>query len=77
MKNFVGEDGGLIMEKIRIEGMTCQHCVMSITKALATIGLKEIKINLEKGEATFENPGQVSKESISGAVEKAGYKVVG
>lgn len=64
------------MEKIKIQGMTCQHCVMSVTKALAAIpGLKSIEVSLEKGEATFENPAKISKESIRAAVEKAGYKV--
>lgn len=65
------------MEKIEIEGMTCQHCVMSVTKALAAIpGLRDIKVDLEKGEAIFENLGGVPKENIREAVEKAGYKVI-
>lgn len=64
------------MEKIKIQGMTCQHCVMSVTKALGMIpGLKGIKVDLAKGEATFENTQKVSPESIRKAVEEAGYKV--
>ena len=64
------------MEKIKIQGMTCQHCVMSVTKALGMIpGLKGIKVDLVKGEATFENTQKVSPESIRKAVEEAGYKV--
>ena len=64
------------MEKIKIQGMTCQHCVMSVTKALGMIpGLKGIKVDLAKGEATFEKTQKVSPESIRKAVEEAGYKV--
>lgn len=64
------------MEKIKIKGMTCQHCVMSVTKVLTAIpGLKSIEVSLEKEEATFENPGKVSKESIRKAIEKAGYRI--
>ena len=64
------------MEKVKINGMTCQHCVMSVTKALTTIpGLTNIRVNLVKGEATFENPQNISPEKIRKTVEDAGYKV--
>jgi copper chaperone len=64
------------MEKVKIQGMSCQHCVMAVTKALNKIdGLKEVKVDLEKGEASFENQGQVSHEKIGQAVEEAGFKV--
>ena len=65
------------MEKIKIQGMTCQHCVMSVTKALGSItGIKNLKVDLVKGEATFENTQNVPLLNIRQAVEEAGYKVV-
>ena len=65
------------MEKIKIQGMTCQHCVMSVTKALGMIpGLKNLKVDLLKGEASFENTDKISPATIRQAVENAGYKVV-
>jgi len=65
------------MEKIKIQGMTCQHCVMSVTKALGAIpGLKSLKVDLLKGEATFENTQKVSLSRIRKVVEDAGYKVM-
>jgi len=65
------------MEKIKIQGMSCQHCVMSVTKALGSIpGVKSLKVDLVKGEATFENTQEASLEEIRKAVEEAGYKVV-
>ena len=65
------------MEKAKIQGMTCQHCVMSVTKALSSIpGLTNLRVNLVKGEATFENPQNVSPGKICKAIEDAGYKVV-
>ncbi len=64
------------METIKIQGMTCQHCVMSVTKALGKLsGLKNLKVDLVKGEATFENTQNISRASIRQAVEDAGYKV--
>ena len=63
------------METIKIQGMTCQHCVMAVTKALGKLpGLKNLKVDLGKGEATFENTENLSRASIRQAVEDAGYK---
>jgi copper ion binding protein len=72
-KFFMGRKA---MEKIKIQGMTCQHCVMSVSKALNSIpGLKNVRVNLVSGEATFENSQSVSPDKIRQAVEDAGYKV--
>ncbi len=66
------------MEKIKIQGMSCQHCVMSVTKALGALpGVKNLKVDLVKGEATFENTQKVAQEEIRRAVEDAGYTVTG
>ena len=64
------------MEKVKIQGMSCQHCVMAVTKALSKIGgLRDVKVDLGKGEASFENSDQVSREKITQAIEEAGFKV--
>jgi copper chaperone len=66
------------MEKIKIQGMSCQHCVMSVSRALSQIpGLKDVQVNLVNGEATFENVKSVSRETIRKAVEEAGYRLAG
>lgn len=58
--------------------MSCQHCVASVTKALAGIeGISDIRINLEKGEATFNEKTPVSEETIKAAINKIGFEVVG
>jgi copper chaperone len=64
------------MEKIKIQGMTCQHCVMSVTKALGTLpGVKNLRVDLVKGEAAFENTQNLSPAALRKAVEDAGYTV--
>jgi copper chaperone len=69
-------EGGRDMDKIKIQGMTCQHCVMSVTKTLGSIpGIKNLKVDLVHGEATFENTQNVPMPNIRKAVEEAGYKV--
>ncbi|MGA1864486.1 MAG: heavy-metal-associated domain-containing protein [bacterium] len=64
------------MKTIKIKGMSCKHCVMTVTKALNGIeGIKDVKVDLEKGEATFDETKPVDMEIISDAIERAGYEV--
>jgi len=64
------------METIKVQGMSCQHCVMSVAKALGKIpGLENVKVNLDRGEATFENTRNASPATIRKAIEEAGYEV--
>lgn len=60
---------------IKIEGMSCQHCVMSVKKAIG--GLKGIdQADISVGSAAVKyDESKVKKEEIEAAVEKAGYKV--
>ncbi len=64
------------MTTIKIKGMSCNHCVMAVTKALEEIeGIKNIKVNLKKGEAKFDEAGPVDTEKIREQIRKAGYEV--
>jgi copper chaperone len=65
------------MSTIKIKGMSCQHCVASVTKALSSIaGVSDVKVNLEKGEASFKENSPVSKDTIKNAITKIGFEVV-
>jgi copper chaperone len=65
------------MRTVQIKGMSCGHCVMAVTKALGGIeGIKGVKVDLEKGEATFEEEKAVDMQKIKDAVGKAGFEVV-
>jgi len=62
------------MESLKIKGMTCQHCVGSIKKTLESIpGLSQVKVNLEKGEATFVS-NNTNREDIRAAISKIGFE---
>lgn len=64
------------MTTIKIKGMSCQHCVMAVTKALGKIaGISDVKVDLAKGEATFTETGAVDRDLIRREIEKAGYEV--
>ena len=65
------------MKTIRIKGMTCQHCVMAVTKALGGInGIQNVKVNLERGEASFDEVKPVEMSVIRERVKKAGYDII-
>jgi copper chaperone len=65
------------METIKIKGMSCQHCVMAVTKALGGIeGIKDVRVDLEKGEATFTEVKPVDRTQIKDRIAKAGFAVV-
>lgn len=62
--------------KIKIEGMSCQHCVGHVTEALKNIaGLSDIKVSLEEKCATVS--GNADPTVIKAAIEEEGYDVVG
>jgi copper ion binding protein len=63
---------------LKIQGMTCNHCVMRVAKALkATAGVQDAQVDLQKGQAVVTyDEARVSLDKLSFAVVEAGYKVV-
>lgn len=62
---------------LKVKGMSCQHCVMSVTKALSQLdGVENVQVDLAKGEVRFDNTKEVASSRIAKAIEEAGYKVV-
>lgn len=66
------------MEKVtlKIEGMSCGHCVSAVTKALR--GVEGVQVeNVAIGEATVAyEPGTTNETAIAEAVADEGYQVV-
>jgi P-type Cu+ transporter len=64
--------------EISIDGMMCQHCVMTATKALERIaGVTAVTVNLEQKNAVLESAGEIDKGLIVEAIREAGYTVTG
>jgi copper chaperone len=63
---------------LKIQGMTCNHCVMRVAKALkGTAGVQDAQVDLQKGQAVVTyDEAKVSLDNLSFAVVEAGYKVV-
>jgi len=63
------------MATVKIKGMSCQHCVAAVTKALTAIpGISNVQVDLQKGEARFE--GNIKLEVIKTEIAKIGFEVV-
>jgi len=62
---------------LKVKGMSCQHCVMSVTKALGQLeGIKNVQVDLAKGEVQFDNTKQMALDEIEKSIQDAGYEVV-
>lgn len=64
------------MTTVKIKGMSCNHCVMAVTRALMEIdGVKGVEVDLTKGEATFDEATPVDMDMVRAQIKKAGYDV--
>lgn len=65
------------MTTIKIKGMSCGHCVGAVTKALEGIaGITNVTVNLEKGEADYEQASPVEMARIKQAISGIGFEVM-
>ncbi len=63
-------------QTINVEGMSCDHCVQTITKAVKAVqGVKEVSVNLEGKQVSvdYDEREGVLKE-ITGAITEAGFQ---
>ncbi len=62
------------MTKLKIHGMSCQHCVKTVDEALAEVpGVdRVVAVRLDEGEAEIEGSADVN--ALIAAVEDEGYE---
>ena len=64
------------MKSIKIKGMSCQHCVMAVTRALTAVdGVKDVKVDLKSGVATYTEDKAVDPMVVAAAIKMAGFEV--
>jgi copper chaperone len=62
---------------IQVDGMSCQHCVMRVKKAVEGLaGITDLAVEVGRVKATFDE-SKVQKKDIEEAIVKAGYKIKG
>jgi copper chaperone len=57
-----------------VTGMTCSHCVASVTEEVQEIpGIEDVDVVLETGSLTITSAEPVDDAAVRTAVEDAGY----
>jgi copper chaperone len=60
-----------------VSGMTCGHCVASVTEEVSAIaGVTNVSVDLESGLVTVDSTEPVEADTFRAAIEEAGYTVV-
>lgn len=60
-----------------VEGMTCDHCRLSVTEEVSEVaGVEAVDVDLATGRVVVRGEG-VDDAAVRAAVDEAGYSVVG
>jgi len=62
--------------KLKIKGMSCHHCVMSVRKALGMLdGVKESEVEVGSARVVYDE-SKVSVPDMEKTLSRLGYEVV-
>ena len=64
------------MVELKVEGMTCSNCAMTVQRKLEKSGMQSVNVNFATGEVRFENPAGKPVPGIVEGIEDLGYKVI-
>ena len=61
---------------IKIEGMQCNHCKMTVEKVLGAIdGITKVEVSLENKTATIQMSKEVDDNIVKNVIKEAGFEV--
>lgn len=64
-------------KRFKVEGMSCNHCKMAVTKALlANDEITDVKVDLESKTVEIECDSNLSMDKIKRIIDEAGYSVI-
>lgn len=64
------------MKTIHVKGMSCQHCVKAVIKALSEIeGVGEVNVDLATGRVSIVENSPVDDQVLRERIVKAGYEM--
>ena len=63
--------------QLKVDGMSCTNCALSIHKYLENQGVTEPKVSFMEGEVQFDLPAEIKKETLVKGITNLGYKVRG
>ena len=60
---------------LQVTGMTCEHCVNAVTRALQSVpGVEKVAVNLAGGRARVE--GAADPKALVKALDDQGYEAI-
>ena len=60
-----------------VTGMTCGHCVASVTEEVQEVpGVQDVAVDLSAGVVTVTSAEPLDDDAVRAAVEEAGYRLV-
>jgi Cu+-exporting ATPase len=62
---------------LKVEGMSCTNCALSIDKYLKDKGLQNVKVNFIGGDISFDATAKINTTEIAKGINNLGYKVQG
>lgn len=66
----------MIETNYTVVGMTCEHCVRSVTEEISKInGVDEVAVDLPTGAVNVRSSAALSEDDVREAVEEAGYEL--
>ncbi|WP_434781081.1 heavy-metal-associated domain-containing protein [Amycolatopsis kentuckyensis] len=68
----------VITSSYTVTGMTCSHCVASVSEEVGAIdGVTAVAVDLPTGAVTVTSDRPVGDAQVRAAVEEAGYTLAG
>ncbi|WP_419786281.1 heavy-metal-associated domain-containing protein [Pseudodesulfovibrio sp.] len=63
------------MPVVKVKGMSCQHCAKSVTETMEKLGAKDVTVDLQSGDVTYEETAPIAADVIKSAITKIGFEV--
>lgn len=63
--------------EVRVQGMTCEHCVAAVTKEFSNLpGVQEVSVDLVSGGVStvrIASDAELDADTVAAALDEAGY----
>lgn len=65
-------------KNIQVEGMTCGHCVETVTQAVNSLnGISQVSVDLDKKQVSVDfDESRTNPEAISSKITEVGFEVI-
>ncbi|MFA7420797.1 MAG: cation transporter [Melioribacteraceae bacterium] len=65
----------MIEKSIKINGMSCNHCVMAVKKELSKLNIDSAEVTIGNAKILFDET-KATESQIEEAIKEAGFEVV-